>query len=75
MKIFYLLIILFLSLTSCVSIPEDYQNEIDDAVRFYVSAADFLAHHENTEESKMFIDEIIIEKLPKRRTNTIEIVE
>ena len=62
MKIFYLLIILFLSLTSCVSIPEDYQNEINDAITFYVSVADFLAHHKNNEESKMFIDEIIIEQ-------------
>ena len=62
MKIIFLLSALLLSLVSCVSIPDDYQTEIDDAITFYVSAADFLAHHKNTEASKIFIEEIIVEQ-------------
>lgn len=62
LKVFITMSVLCLSLISCVILPDDYQNEIDDAVRFHVSAADFLAHHKNTEASKIFIEEIIVEQ-------------
>ena len=62
MKKFIILNILYLCLISCVILPDDYQTEIDDAVRFYVSAADFLAHHKSDEASKMFINEIVVEQ-------------
>ena len=54
--------VLCLSLISCVILPDDYQTEIDDAIKFYVSAADFLADHKNDEASKTFIEEIIVEQ-------------
>ena len=61
MKKFLLAGISCLLMMSCTSSPEDYQVQINDAVKFYLAAADLLLQYENDEKAEEFYDLMIEE--------------
>ena len=50
-----------LILVSCASTPEDYQVQINDAVKFYLASSDFLIEYNQDDKAEEFYDAIIDE--------------
>lgn len=54
-------VICLMAMTSCQVTISDYKTEIDDAVRFYLSATELMAHHILEEGDEALFDELLAE--------------
>ena len=61
MKKFFTISLMSLILVSCASTPEDYQVQINDAVKFYLASSDFLIEYNQDDKAEEFYDAIIDE--------------
>ena len=61
MKKFLLAGISCLLMMSCTSSPEDYQVQINDAVKFYVAAFDLFVQYDQDAKAEEFFDTMIEE--------------
>ncbi len=61
MKKFFTISLMSLILVSCASTPEDYQVQINDAVKFYLASSDLLIEYNQDDKAEEFYDAIIDE--------------
>lgn len=61
MRKFFTISLMSLILVSCASTPEDYQVQINDAVKFYLASSDFLIEYNQDDKAEEFYDAIIDE--------------
>ena len=52
-------VICLMTITSCQTTVSDYKTEIEDAVRFYLSSVELMAHHILEEGDEALFDELL----------------
>ena len=68
MKKFLLAGISCLLMISCTSSPEDYQVQINDAVKFYLASCDLLIQYEEDVKAEEFFDTMLEELVTTKAT-------